>query len=78
LKAFERLARRYPPQSFPERFARIIEARNLLLGNDPHWREQILSRMGYNRITRKPGTVSKLASPVTNTVSSSKVMALAA
>ncbi len=43
LKAFEHLTRRYPPQSFPERFARIIEARDLLLGNERYWREQVLS-----------------------------------
>ncbi len=43
-KAFERLARRYPPQSFPERFARIIEARDLLLGDERYWRDQVLAR----------------------------------
>ena len=44
LKAFERLARRYPPRAFPERFERIIAARDLLLGDERYWRAQVLSR----------------------------------
>ncbi len=44
LKAFERLARRYPPRAFPERFERIIAARDLLLGHERYWRAQVLSR----------------------------------
>jgi curved DNA-binding protein CbpA len=44
LKAFERLARRYPPRAFPERFERIIAARDLLLGDERYWRAQLLSR----------------------------------
>lgn len=44
LRAFERLARRYPPRSFPERFQRIIEARDLLLGDERHWRAEVEGR----------------------------------
>jgi hypothetical protein len=44
LRAFERLARRYPPRAFPERFERIIAARDLLLGDERYWRAQLLSR----------------------------------
>ena len=44
LKGFDRLARRYPPRAFPERFERIIAARDLLLGDERYWRAQVLSR----------------------------------
>jgi len=37
--AFERLARRYPQPSFPERFRQLLEARDELLDTGRNWRE---------------------------------------
>ncbi|MGH8584452.1 MAG: hypothetical protein ACREWG_17115 [Gammaproteobacteria bacterium] len=42
-RAFERLARRYPQQQFPERFRQLLEARDLMLNADREWREQLES-----------------------------------
>lgn len=42
--AFERLARRYPQQHFPERFLKLLEARDQLLDASRAWREQLESR----------------------------------
>jgi hypothetical protein len=38
-RAFERLARRYPQPSFPERFRHLLEARDELLDTGRSWRE---------------------------------------
>jgi hypothetical protein len=38
-RAFERLARRYPQPSFPERFRQLLEARDELLDAGRNWRE---------------------------------------
>ncbi len=43
-QAFERLARRYPQANFPERFRRLLEARDHLLNAGRAWREQLESR----------------------------------
>jgi len=43
-RTFERLARRYPQPSFPERFRQLLEARDTLLSGDRAWRELIESR----------------------------------
>lgn len=40
-RAFERLARRYPQPSFPERFRQLLEARDALLDSGRRWREWI-------------------------------------
>lgn len=42
-RAFERLARRYPQPSFPERFRQLLEARDQLLDAGRSWRELIES-----------------------------------
>jgi hypothetical protein len=41
--AFERLARRYPQPSFPERFRQLLEARDRLLDTGRSWRELLES-----------------------------------
>jgi hypothetical protein len=41
--AFERLARRYPQPSFPERFRQLLEARDQLLDAGRTWRELVES-----------------------------------
>jgi hypothetical protein len=41
--AFERLARRYPQPSFPERFRQLLEARDELLDAGRNWRELLES-----------------------------------
>jgi hypothetical protein len=41
--AFERLARRYPQPSFPERFRQLLEARDQLLDAGRSWRELLES-----------------------------------
>lgn len=38
-RAFERLARRYPQPSFPERFRQLLEARDQILEGGRSWRE---------------------------------------
>ncbi|MQA90880.1 MAG: hypothetical protein GEU90_11670 [Gemmatimonas sp.] len=43
-RAFERLARRYPQPSFPERFRLLLEARDHLLDAGRGWRDQLTSR----------------------------------
>jgi hypothetical protein len=43
-RAFERLARRYPQPGFPERFRRLLQARDDLLDTGRRWREQLESR----------------------------------
>ena len=43
-RAFERLARRYPQQRFPERFRQLLEARDILLNSSRAWRELLESR----------------------------------
>ena len=40
-RAFERLARRYPPQVFPDRFRTILDARDLLIDRERVLREAI-------------------------------------
>jgi|SRR5581483_965275 len=40
-RAFERLARRYPQPSFPERFRQLLEARDELLDTGRSWRELV-------------------------------------
>ena len=40
-RAFERLARRYPQPSFPERFRHLLEARDELLDTGRSWRELV-------------------------------------
>lgn len=40
-RAFERLARRYPQPSFPERFRQLLEARDELLDTGRSWREAV-------------------------------------
>lgn len=40
-RAFERLARRYPQPSFPERFRQLLEARDELLDTGRSWREWV-------------------------------------
>jgi hypothetical protein len=40
-RAFERLARRYPQPSFPERFRQLLEARDQLLDTGRSWRELV-------------------------------------
>ena len=40
-RAFERLARRYPQPSFPERFRQLLEARDELLDSGRRWREWV-------------------------------------
>jgi hypothetical protein len=42
-RAFERLARRYPQPSFPERFRHLLEARDELLDTGRSWRELLES-----------------------------------
>jgi hypothetical protein len=42
-RAFERLARRYPSQHFPERFRELLEARDRLLESGRTWREELQS-----------------------------------
>jgi hypothetical protein len=42
-RAFERLARRYPQLSFPERFRQLLEARDELLDAGRSWRELLES-----------------------------------
>jgi len=42
-RAFERLARRYPQPSFPERFRQLLEARDELLDTGRSWRELVES-----------------------------------
>jgi hypothetical protein len=42
-RAFERLARRYPQPSFPERFRQLLEARDQLLDAGRAWRELVES-----------------------------------
>jgi curved DNA-binding protein CbpA len=66
LKAFKRLARRYPPRSFPERFERIIAARDLLLGDERYWREQVLGRtldLGWARPYLPPDPIANAPEP---------------
>ena len=41
--AFERLARRYPQPSFPERFRQLLEARDQILEAGRSWRELLES-----------------------------------
>jgi hypothetical protein len=41
--AFERLARRYPQPSFPERFRQLLQARDELLDTGRSWRELVES-----------------------------------
>jgi hypothetical protein len=43
-RAFERLARRYPQPSFPERFRQLLDARDQLLDAGRSWRELVESR----------------------------------
>jgi hypothetical protein len=43
-QAFERMARRYPQASFPERFRRLLEARDHLLNPARGWREEFEAR----------------------------------
>jgi hypothetical protein len=40
-QSFERLARRYPQASFPDRFRRLLEARDQLLNAGRAWRGQL-------------------------------------
>ena len=42
-RVFERLARRYPQPSFPERFRQLLEARDELLDTGRSWRELVES-----------------------------------
>jgi hypothetical protein len=42
-RAFERLARRYPQPSFPERFRQLLEARDQILEAGRSWRELLES-----------------------------------
>ena len=42
-RAFERLAHRYPPLHFPERFRGLLEARDRLLQSGRNWREELQS-----------------------------------
>jgi len=43
-KAFERLAKRYPPTHFPDKFKKILEARDLLLNQGRAWREFVSTK----------------------------------
>ena len=43
-KAFERLAKRYPPTHFPDKFKKILEARDFLLNQGRAWREFVSTK----------------------------------